>query len=160
MGIHLCKIWIMIYNLQLLKMRNTRLHIKNVNLLTTIATKGSWNCWLTICVPTSIPDNQHPYPGWLWYHPIAFSKRPTWYGHAHTIMFMVTLYCTLYLLEHKLIQQNFLERGKGGENWFWDLTLGTIHVQLFDQNFNPSHAYRSEINEEQEYQSSIHFLCN
>lgn len=28
--------------------------------LTTTATKGSWNCWFCIWVLTSIPDNQHP----------------------------------------------------------------------------------------------------
>ena len=25
---------------------------------------------------TSIPDSQHPYPGWEWYHPTTFSNRP------------------------------------------------------------------------------------
>lgn len=40
--------------------------------LTTIATNGSWNCWLRACVETSIPLNQHPYPGWLWYQPTTW----------------------------------------------------------------------------------------
>lgn len=46
--------------------------------LTTTATKGSVNFWLFICVSTSIPESQHPYPGCEWYHPIAFSSRCTY----------------------------------------------------------------------------------
>ncbi|SRR5216684_2040155 len=30
---------------------------------TTTATNGSWNFWLLICVLTSIPESQQPYPG-------------------------------------------------------------------------------------------------
>lgn len=45
---------------------------------TTTATNGSWYFWLLSWVLTSIPDNQHPYPGWEWYQPIAFSNRPTY----------------------------------------------------------------------------------
>jgi hypothetical protein len=29
----------------------------------TMARKGSWNCWFSICVEQSIPDIQQPYPG-------------------------------------------------------------------------------------------------
>ena len=36
----------------------------------------AWYFWLVICVPTSIPLSQQPYPGWLWYHPTMFSSRP------------------------------------------------------------------------------------
>jgi hypothetical protein len=44
---------------------------------TTTATNGSVNFWLFICVLTSMPDSQQPYPGCEWYQPIAFSNRPT-----------------------------------------------------------------------------------
>jgi hypothetical protein len=30
------------------------------NFLTTTAKYGSLNCWLVICVSTSMPDSQHP----------------------------------------------------------------------------------------------------
>lgn len=49
----------------------------NLQKLTTTATNGSWCFWFNLCVLTSIPDSQHPYPGWEWYHPITFSSRPT-----------------------------------------------------------------------------------
>lgn len=44
---------------------------------TTTAANGSVNFWLFICVLTSMPESQQPYPGCEWYHPIAFSNRPT-----------------------------------------------------------------------------------
>ena len=37
----------------------------------------TWKFWLSICVETSIPESQQPYPGWEWYQPMAFSRRPT-----------------------------------------------------------------------------------
>ena len=38
---------------------------------------STWKFWLSICVETSIPESQQPYPGWEWYQPMAFSRRPT-----------------------------------------------------------------------------------
>ena len=43
---------------------------------------STWKFWLSICVETSIPESQQPYPGWEWYQPMAFSRRPTLQGES------------------------------------------------------------------------------